>query len=154
MLARASGARKVLGSIWHLSARKAPAFIGDRRRGVGFAGAPRHFKHLRLLRTLEVHDDRVAFRWRKWILRRSTLFADLGGVGPFALITPAPRAEQRGRWTATARSRRFSATSALPSVVLWDPRGGLAREWPMHRLGGALRRRRRSPTPRSVAFAR
>ncbi|MEO8077920.1 MAG: glycosyltransferase family 9 protein [Acidobacteriota bacterium] len=128
VLARASGARRVLGfSIWHLREKTARPFYSqtdDGSRRVPLQ--PDHVidKNLRLLRLLGVHDERVTFPLAH--VESSALEqlgADSGGGGPFALINPGA-AWPNKRWPA----QRYGEVAAflrdvggLRSVILWGP---------------------------------
>lgn len=150
VLARASGAARVAGfSIWHLREKSARPFYTDTdspswedsvRRGPPSREDPlrrgrreeEHAirKNLRLLRTLGIEDDRMAFplaRVESTVLE--SIRATLGGDRPFALINPGA-AWPNKRWPAG----RYGDVAAflrdvrhLPSFVLWGPgEGGLA----------------------------
>ncbi|MEP6917332.1 MAG: glycosyltransferase family 9 protein [Acidobacteriota bacterium] len=145
VLARASGARRVLGfSIWHLREKTARPFYsqtddGSRRvplqpdqdtgsvRDIGGVRLPPDHvidKNLRLLRLLGVDDERVTFPLAH--VESSALEqlgTDSGGRGPFALINPGA-AWPNKRWPA----QRYGEIAAflrdvggLPSVILWGP---------------------------------
>jgi len=148
VLARASGAARVLGfSIWHLREKTARPFYSDTDDGsvrrqpdhgddigsVRLQPDPSHviFKNLRLLRTLGVDDDRIAFPLAQVdsdALRE--VRATVGGDRPFALINPGA-AWPNKRWP----SEHYGEVAAfladvrqLRSVVLWGPgEEGLAR---------------------------
>jgi heptosyltransferase-1 len=158
VLARASGARRVLGfSIWHLREKTARPFysatddgsarpqpggnvrlepdnLGRRSPGADGQPDPPHVihKNLRLLRTLGVDDDRVVFPLADVDSGALHQVRGMPGCGgPFALINPGA-AWPNKRWPA----HRFAEVAAflrdvrqLPSVVLWGPgEEGLARE--------------------------
>lgn len=124
VLARASGAARVIGfSLWHLREKTARPFYSE--AGSEEVGEPEHVihKNLRLLRTVGVTDDRVAFPLA------APESAALGSVraaigdGPFALVNPGA-AWPNKRWPPD----RFGAVAAflrdirgLASIVLWGP---------------------------------
>ena len=137
VLARASGARRVLGfSVWHLREKSARPFYSTTDDGFAAGGArdgsgTAHVisKNLRLLRALDVHDERITFplatrhsdavvRVREAIRRGAP-----GPDRPFALINPGA-AWPNKRWAA----ERFGEIATflrdvrgLPSFVLWGP---------------------------------
>lgn len=135
VLARASGARRVIGfSIWHLREKTARPFyseVDDVSETRAPIPEPRvvvptdHVirKNLRLLRTLGIDTDRVEF---PLLSTRSPALDDLRGAidtGPFALINPGA-AWPNKRWP----PERFGAIAAflrdvraLRTVVLWGP---------------------------------
>ena len=129
VLARASGARRVIGfSIWHLREKTARPFYSETDAKHGPPVAPDEAPHvirknLDLLRAVGVTTDRIAFplaRMDSPALRE--VRASLGS-SPFALINPGA-AWPNKRWPA----ERFGEVAAflrevrgLPSVVLWGP---------------------------------
>jgi heptosyltransferase-1 len=128
VLARASGARRVIGfSIWHLREKTARPFYSEiGRTGNGHAAAGEHviYKNLSLLGALGVHDDRVVFPLAE-VESRALLDvrSALGGERAFALIN-AGAAWPNKRWP----PERFGEVAAflreirsLPSFVLWGP---------------------------------
>jgi lipopolysaccharide heptosyltransferase I len=168
VLARASGAARVLGfSIWHLREKAARPFYSEtddyRDQDSGNARLPpdqgnvplqpeqragqadtNHviYKNLRLLRTLGIDDDRIAFPLAEVdsdALRE--VRAELGPARPFALINPGA-AWPNKRWP----SERYGEVAAflsdvrhLRSVVLWGPgEEGLARAVAAASAGSAL----------------
>jgi heptosyltransferase I len=146
VLARASGARRVIGfSIWHLREKTARPFYSEiGRTGNGHAAAGEHiiYKNLSLLGALGVRDDRVEFPLAE-VESRALLDvrSALGGERPFALINPGA-AWPNKRWP----PERFGEVAAflheirsLPSFVLWGPgEEGLAGAV-VERSGGAAR---------------
>jgi heptosyltransferase-1 len=124
VLARASGAARVIGfSIWHLREKTARPFYSE--AGAAQDGEDEHVihKNLRLLRTIGVEDDRVAFPLAHVESAAvAAVRAQIGGQ-PFALIN-AGAAWPNKRWP----SARFGEVAAflrdvrgLPSFVLWGP---------------------------------
>ena len=130
VLARASGARRVIGfSIWHLREKSARPFYSE----VGARGvhpeaedpADEHVirKNLRLLRTLGVESTAIEFPFR-WI--HSTAADDVRrelAEEPFALLNPGA-AWPNKRWP----PERFGAVAQflrdvrnMRSLVLWGP---------------------------------
>jgi lipopolysaccharide heptosyltransferase I len=146
VLARASGARRVIGfSIWHLREKTARPFYSEIGcTGNGHAAAGEHiiYKNLSLLGALGVRDDRVEFPLAE-VESRALLDvrSALGGERPFALINPGA-AWPNKRWP----PERFGEVAAflheirsLPSFVLWGPgEEGLAGAV-VERSGGAAR---------------
>lgn len=145
VLARASGARRVIGfSIWHLREKTARPFYSEVDDSVADSRSvrlqpdssrlqPDHVihKNLRLLRPLGIDTDRVEFPLRA---TRSAAVGEVRreiGAGPFALINPGA-AWPNKRWP----PERFGAVATflrdvrgLASVVLWGPgESVLARE--------------------------
>lgn len=124
VLARASGAARVIGfSIWHLREKTARPFYSEAARDDG--GEPAHVihKNLRLLRTIGVTDDRVAFPLAE--ADSAALGAVRSAIGDarFAMINPGA-AWPNKQWPPD----RFGEIAAflrevrgLPSIVLWGP---------------------------------
>ena len=141
VLARASGAARVLGfSIWHLREKTARPFYSEtddgglRPRPDPGEGQPDTdhviFKNLRLLRTLGINDERIAFPFAE--VDSDALHevrAELDDR-PFALINPGA-AWPNKRWPPDRYGEVASFLSEvrhLRSVVLWGPgEEGLAR---------------------------
>lgn len=135
VLARASGARRVVGfSIWHLREKAARPFYSETD---GHTPQPRSvghviFKNLRLLRTIGIDEQTVAFPLaRPESAALDRVRADVGNATPFALLNPGA-AWPNKRWPA----RQFADIAAflrdvrgLQSIVLWGPaEQALARE--------------------------
>lgn len=134
VLARASGASRVLGfSIWHLREKAARPFysatddpLAPAGRGGAAEAEPLHVirKNLRLLRALDVHDERVVFPLaavESEALRR--VRDALGGERPFALINPGA-AWPNKRWPADRYgelAQFIREVREMPSFVLWGP---------------------------------
>jgi heptosyltransferase-1 len=148
VLARASGAARVLGfSIWHLREKTARPFysetddyqdrgrvrlepdqgddIGRVRLQPDRRPDPNHviYKNLRLLRTLGIDDDRIAFPLAEVDSDALREVRAALGDAPFALINPGA-AWPNKRWP----SERYGDVAAflsdvrqLRSVVLWGP---------------------------------
>ncbi len=148
VLARASGAARVLGfSIWHLREKTARPFYSDTDDGrVRLQPDPQEphviVKNLRLLRTLGVDDERIAFPLADVgsdALRE--VRASLGGDRPFALINPGA-AWPNKRWPPERLGEVaafLSDVRRLRSVVLWGPgEESLAREVAAAAAGPAL----------------
>jgi heptosyltransferase I len=123
VLARASGAARVIGfSIWHLREKTARPFYSE----AGEEGDEAEhviWKNLRLLRTVGVDDQRVAFPLVH--VESAAVAAVRAEIGdrPFALINPGA-AWPNKRWPPA----RFGEVTAflrdvrgLPSFVLWGP---------------------------------
>ena len=126
VLARMSGARKVLGfSIWHLREKSARPFYSE-TSAAEEGGTATHVirKNLRLLRPLGIIDDTVRFPLADVRSSALTQLQDaLGGSVPFALINPGA-AWPNKRWPAA----KFGEVAAflrevrgLPTFVLWGP---------------------------------
>jgi heptosyltransferase-1 len=125
ILARASGARRVIGfSIWHLREKTARPFYTETDGRARLEADHVIRKNLRLLSALGVVDERVEF---PLAVIDSPALASVralaGGDGRFALINPAA-AWPNKRWPA----ERFGEIAAfikdvrgLPSFVLWGP---------------------------------
>jgi heptosyltransferase-1 len=127
VLARASGARRVVGfSIWHLREKAARPFYSETDGHTAPARSPGHviFKNLRLLRTIGIDDQTVAFPLacpESAALDR--VRADIGTAAPFALLNPGA-AWSNKRWP----PGKFADIAAflrdvrgLHSLVLWGP---------------------------------
>jgi heptosyltransferase-1 len=126
VLARASGARRVIGlSIWHLREKGARPFYSETYRHT-LAEPADHIvrRNLALLRSVGVNDLTIRFPLAD--IRSPALdeiHAALGGEHPFALINPGA-AWPNKRWP----PERFGDVAAflrdirgLPSFVLWGP---------------------------------
>lgn len=131
VFARASGAPRVIGfSIWHLREKTARPFYSE--AGEAAQGQTEHviYKNLRLLRTVGVADERVAFPLAHVESAAVATVRSAIGAQPFAMINPGA-AWPNKRWP----SQRFGEVAAfvrdvrgLPSIVLWGPgEEGLAR---------------------------
>jgi lipopolysaccharide heptosyltransferase I len=129
VLARASGARKVIGfSIWHLREKTARPFYSD---VADAEGGHVIRKNLRLLETAGVHDDEITFPFAE--VESPVLDAVRTQIGGrrFALINPGAGWPNK-RWPA----QRFGEVAAflrdaceLVPIVLWGPgEEGLAGE--------------------------
>ena len=122
VLARASGARRVIGfSIWHLREKTARPFYSETDSSEGVDHVIH--KNLRLLRTIGVHDDRVVFPLADVESAALASVRATTGERPFALINPGA-AWPNKRWPAV----RFGEIAAflrdvrgLDSLVLWGP---------------------------------
>jgi hypothetical protein len=151
VLARASGAARVIGfSIWHLREKTARPFYSE--AAADDDGSPEHViqKNLRLLRTIGVDDDRVAFPLAHVGSAAAASIRSAIGDQPFALINPGG-AWPNKRWPPARfeRSPRFCATSADSCHSSCGGRGRRRSpvRLPPHRPARrAWRRRRRSPT--------
>jgi lipopolysaccharide heptosyltransferase I len=134
VLARASGAARVVGfSIWHLREKGAWPFYTSRGGGeLDGAGTGLHpsvggahviRQNLRLLRTLGIDDQRIAFPLAEVESGALARVRAIVGDAPFALINPGA-AWPNKRWL----PERFGQLAAflrevrqLPSFVLWGP---------------------------------
>jgi len=144
VLARASGARRVIGfSVWHLREKGARAFYSEIYRDTPAERADHIVRqNLMLLRSLGISDMTIRFPLRE--VRSPALdeiHAALGGEHPFALINPGA-AWPNKRWPPD-RFGEIAAflqeVRALPSFVLWGPgEEGLAGAV-VERSGGAAR---------------
>ncbi len=121
LLARASGARRVVGfSIWHLREKTARPFYSD-----AHAIDADHVivKNLRLLEAVGVHDTAIRFPIADVASPAlSALRAQLGG-SPFALINPGA-AWPNKRWPPDQFGEIASfvrGTCQLMPVVVWGP---------------------------------
>ncbi|MFL5556078.1 MAG: glycosyltransferase family 9 protein [Gemmatimonadaceae bacterium] len=126
VLARASGARRVIGlSIWHLREKGARPFYSETYRHTLTEPADHIVRrNLALLRSVGVNDLTIRFPLAD--IRSAALdeiHAALGGEHPFALINPGA-AWPNKRWP----PERFGEIAAflrdirgLPSFVLWGP---------------------------------
>src|SRR5688500_8483405 len=124
VFARASGAARVIGfSIWHLREKTARPFYSE--AGAAADGQAEHViqKNLRLLRTVGVADERVAFPLAHVDSPAVAAVRSAIGAQPFAMINPGA-AWPNKRWPAD----RFGEVAAfvrdvrgLPSIVLWGP---------------------------------
>jgi heptosyltransferase-1 len=126
VLARASGARRVIGfSIWHLREKGARPFYSETCRDTLIERADHIVRrNLALLRNLGVNDPTIRFPLAD--VRSGALdeiHSALGGEHPFALINPGA-AWPNKRWP----PERFGEVAAflrdvrgLPSFVLWGP---------------------------------
>lgn len=124
VFARATGAARVIGfSIWHLREKTARPFYSE--AGAAADGQPEHVihKNLRLLRTVGVTDERVAFPLAHVESPAVAAVRSAIGAQPFAMINPGA-AWPNKRWPAD----RFGEVAAfvrdvrgLPSIVLWGP---------------------------------
>jgi len=129
LLARASGARRVLGfSIWHLREKTARPFYSE---SVEAEGGHVINKNLRLLEALGIQDQRVTFPLADIISAAADDVTRAAGGTPIALINPGA-AWPNKRWD----PRRFGEVATflrdvrgLAPFVLWGPgEDGLARE--------------------------
>jgi lipopolysaccharide heptosyltransferase I len=130
VLARASGAARVIGfSIWHLREKTARPFyseaLSERSESTGEAPDQEHVihKNLRLLRTIGVDDDRIAFPLADVDSPALASVRAAIGDAPFALVNPGA-AWPNKRWP----PERFGEVAAflrdvrgLTSIVLWGP---------------------------------
>jgi lipopolysaccharide heptosyltransferase I len=127
VLARASGARRVIGfSIWHLREKGARPFyseVGERPDDSGTPGTHVIWKNMRLLRALGVKAEGVAFPFVPVDSPAANAVETEDGGGPFALINPGA-AWPNKRWPA----ERFGQAAAflrdvrgIRPVVLWGP---------------------------------
>src|SRR3954466_5303892 len=126
VLARASGARRVIGfSIWHLREKGARPFYSETYRDTPAERADHVVRrNLALLRSLGVNDLTIRFPLADVQSRAlDDIHAALGGEHPFALINPGA-AWPNKRWP----PERFGDVAAflrdirgLPSFVLWGP---------------------------------
>jgi len=126
VLARASGARRVIGfSIWHLREKGARPFYSETYRDTPGERADHVVRrNLALLRSLGVNDLTIRFPLADVQSRAlDEIHAALGGEHPFALINPGA-AWPNKRWP----PERFGDVAAflrdirgLPSFVLWGP---------------------------------
>ena len=124
VLARASGATRVIGfSIWHLREKTARPFYSE--AGAAADGQAEHVihKNLRLLRTVGVTDERVAFPLAHVESPAVAAVRLAIGTQPFAMIN-AGAVWPNKRWPPD----RFGEVAAfvrdvrgLPSIVLWGP---------------------------------
>lgn len=124
VFARASGAARVIGfSIWHLREKTARPFYSE--AGAAADGEADHviYKNLRLLRTVGVTDERVAFPLAHVDSPAVAAVRSAIGAQPFAMINPGA-AWPNKRWPPD----RFGEVAAfvrdvrgLPSIVLWGP---------------------------------
>jgi lipopolysaccharide heptosyltransferase I len=126
VLARASGARRVLGfSVWHLRERGARPFYSEAAAPEGGPDESLHVirKNLALLRPLGIETDRIEFPLeRRESPALDAVRATLGGA-PFALVNPGAAwpnkrwpVDRFGRLSAALRDRR-----GLAPIVLWGP---------------------------------
>ena len=127
VLARASGARRVIGfSIWHLREKTARPFYSETGGRERPAERADHVvrRNLTLLRSVGIHDATIEFPLAAVESRAlEEVRAELGGDRPFALINPGA-AWPNKRWPPD----RFGEVAAflrevrgLPSFVLWGP---------------------------------
>jgi lipopolysaccharide heptosyltransferase I len=127
VLARASGARKVIGfSIWHLREKAARPFYSDTDGGgepQGSGDAHIIRKNLGLLTALGVRSDTIAFPLAHTPSDAAVEVQSSLGGRPFALINPGA-AWPNKRWPAD----RFGEIAgvlrevrALHSIVVWGP---------------------------------
>jgi ADP-heptose:LPS heptosyltransferase len=126
VLARASGARRVIGfSIWHLREKAARPFYSQTDDAGGARPDPAHVihKNLGLLRTLGVASDTIAFPLaHTHSAALAHVQASVGGR-PFALINPGA-AWPNKRWPAERFgeiARVLGEVRGLHSVVVWGP---------------------------------
>jgi heptosyltransferase I len=121
VLARASGARRVLGfSIWHVREKTARPFYSE---SVDVEGGHVIRKNLRLLRALGVHTDDVVFPLADVPSGAADDVLSVAGGAPIALINPGA-AWPNKRWA----PQRFGEVAAflkdvrgVESFVLWGP---------------------------------
>jgi lipopolysaccharide heptosyltransferase I len=120
VLARASGAPRVIGfSIWHLREKTARPFYSATAEGEGGHVV---VKNLRLLRALDIDDERIEFPIADTgVSAEAILERDV--TGPYALINPGA-AWPNKRWP----PERFGELAAfladargLTPIVLWGP---------------------------------
>ncbi|MCA1559582.1 MAG: hypothetical protein LC804_04700, partial [Acidobacteria bacterium] len=127
VLARSSGARRVVGfSLWHLREKGARPFYSETDGHMAPARSLGHviFKNLRLLRTIGIDDETVAFPLaRRESAALDRVRADIGQTTPFALLNPGA-AWSNKRWP----PEKFAEVAAflrgvrgLRSIVLWGP---------------------------------
>ena len=127
VLARASGARRVLGfSIWHLREKTARPFYSESFDPSGSGASPAShviFKNLRLLEALGIRDAPIAFPLRRVQSDASDRLLTEAGGAPFALLNPGA-AWPNKQW----HSDRFGEVAAflkevrgLEPFVLWGP---------------------------------
>jgi len=155
VLARASGARRVIGfSIWHLREKGARPFYSEIHRDTPAERADHIVRqNLALLRSLGVTDVTIRFPLADVSSRAlEEIYSVLGGRHPFALINPGA-AWPNKRWP----PERFGEIAGflrdvrgLTSFVLWGPgeeglagavvetSGGAARVAPPTRLADLL----------------
>jgi heptosyltransferase-1 len=155
VLARASGARRVIGfSIWHLREKGARPFYSEIHRDTPAERADHIVRqNLALLRSLGVTDVTIRFPLADVSSRAlEEIYGVLGGRHPFALINPGA-AWPNKRWPPD----RFGEIAGflrdvrgLTSFVLWGPgeeglagavvetSGGAARVAPLTRLADLL----------------
>ncbi len=123
VLARASGAARVIGfSIWHLREKTARPFYSQ--TGSDDVGTHVIQKNLKLLETIGVKDDRIAFPLAHVESAALRSIRSMAGDGqPFALINPGA-AWPNKRWPA----ERFGEIATflrdvrgIASFVLWGP---------------------------------
>lgn len=126
VLARASGARQVLGfSIWHLREKSARPFYTKSVEVAAGADGERHVihKNLRLLRGLGITDTTVTFPLRHVAsAARGEILSQAAGA-PFALINPGA-AWPNKRWSAERFGELASflrEVRGLVPFVLWGP---------------------------------
>jgi heptosyltransferase I len=131
VLARASGAARVIGfSIWHLREKTARPFYSEAGSDEDARGRHVVSKNLRLLRSVGVTTERVAFPLAPVASAAVGEVQAAIGDRPFALINPGA-AWPNKRWPPD----RFGEIAAflreirgLASIVLWGPgEDGLAR---------------------------
>jgi heptosyltransferase I len=125
ILARASGARRVLGfSIWHLREKTARPFYSE---SLDLSGDPQHqhviSKNLRLIEALGVNDPAIEFPLRTVpSTALDTIVTQAAGV-PFAVLNPGA-AWPNKRWY-TDRFGELAAflkeVRGLVPFVLWGP---------------------------------
>ena len=128
LLARASGARRVLGfSIWHLREKGARPFYSESVRGDADPGEPLagHVirKNLRLLSSLGIASPAIEFPLRPVPSAARDAIAAQASGRPYALLNPGA-AWPNKRWPAA----RFGEIAAflrdvrrLHPIVLWGP---------------------------------
>jgi len=126
VLARASGARRVIGfSIWHLREKGARPFYSEIHRDTPTERADHIVRqNLALLRSLGINDATIRFPLADVSSPAlDGIYTALGGEHPFALINPGA-AWPNKRWPPD----RFGEVAAflrevraLPSFVLWGP---------------------------------
>jgi heptosyltransferase-1 len=124
VFARASGAARVIGfSIWHLREKAARPFYSEAGRAADGQAEHVIHKNLRLLRTVGVTDERVAFPLAHVESPAVAAVRSAIGAQPFAMINPGA-AWPNKRWPVD----RFGEVAAfvrdvrgLPSIVLWGP---------------------------------
>jgi lipopolysaccharide heptosyltransferase I len=161
VLARASGAARVIGfSIWHLREKTARPFyseaLSERSESKGESKGHVIHKNLRLLRTIGVTDDRIAFPLADVPSPALESVLGAGGDRPFALVNPGA-AWPNKRWP----PERFGEVASflrevrgLESFVLWGPgEEGLARAV-VDASGGAARVAPPTTIPDLVALGR
>ena len=121
VLARASGARRVLGfSIWHVREKGARPFYSE---GVDVESVHIIRKNLRLLEALEIREPRIEFPLIRVDSLAHAAILDQAGGAPYAVINPGA-AWPNKRWPA----QRYGELAAflhevrgLVPFVLWGP---------------------------------